>query len=412
MSEEPSRTVEDALAERLARLGWYASVSALVVLSAIVLGNVLVRLFTVAVNLLLLLVINQGPIVATILGGISTASTYYGWSRIVRRREHLNAREEAKGQAMDQAGNVLQRLAGFGCSSRLSLGVLGAGLLCCLFTYVPSPLHLFGINGPALLQSPTTTTSTTIGTTSATPTPAPQPTSAPRPQPTNIPHLQPTSTPQPAPTVTPVPGKLSLQSPATVKLGNYCGNSFSAASFAFENTGEAPLYWTVAVPGPFQLQSSSFGVLNPGSTQTETFMGTKANGAINIAWGAAATSQNEHTTVTVSCNVLPGNLYVKTPTVNLTTNLGAFCGTNFTGAVFSFTNNGGTTIYWAVQMPRGYSLEAGYPVTGTSQPFQGDTQNEYFQGIANYSTITITWGLSPGNEPYRGTVAITCQNIT
>jgi hypothetical protein len=381
MSEEAPHTIEDLLAERLARFGVIASISGLVVLSAILVGNALVRLLAVAVNIVLLLIINQGPAVAALLGGISTFATYYGWSRIVRQREKLDVREEAKGQAMDQAGNALQNLAGRGCASRLSLGVLGAALVCCVFTYVPSPLHIFGVNGPALLQTSPTATGTSVVATLATPTP----------------------------TATPIPGMLSLQSPTTIALGTYCGDPFTSASFAFENTGGMPIAWSVSAPTAFHLQSPAAGALSPGATQAESFTGTKANGSISIAWGDSTARQTQRATVTVACTAPPpGKLDVLTPAAALN----SYCNTTFSGAEFSFTNTGGTPIYWTVQMPTAYSLESGYPATGTLQPFQGDTQNEFFQGTASDSTITIAWGFSPTDEPYSGTVSTSCKIIS
>jgi hypothetical protein len=403
MSEEAPHTIEDLLAERLARFGVIASISGLVVLSAILVGNALVRLLAVAVNIVLLLIINQGPAVAALLGGISTFATYYGWSRIVRQREKLDVREEAKGQAMDQAGNALQNLAGRGCASRLSLGVLGAALVCCVFTYVPSPLHIFGVNGPALLQTSPTATGTSVVATLATPTPAPQPTPQSTPQPT------PVAGATPAPTATPIPGMLSLQSPTTIALGTYCGDPFTSASFAFENTGGMPIAWSVSAPTAFHLQSPAAGALSPGATQAESFTGTKANGSISIAWGDSTARQTQRATVTVACTAPPpGKLDVLTPAAALN----SYCNTTFSGAEFSFTNTGGTPIYWTVQMPTAYSLESGYPATGTLQPFQGDTQNEFFQGTASDSTITIAWGFSPTDEPYSGTVSTSCKIIS
>ena len=157
MSERPSSSLEDRLAERLTRLGTVATITSLAVLSAVVFGNALIHLVKVAANALLVLILNRGPVAAALLSGISTGVTYYGWSRIVRRRDKLNVREEAKGQALDQAGNGLQSLAGRGCASRLSLGIFGTALLCCVLTYAPAPLRVLGATvsstSPATLSS-------------------------------------------------------------------------------------------------------------------------------------------------------------------------------------------------------------------------------------------------------------------
>ncbi len=295
MPEAGSHTVEDALAERLARFGAIAAIGGLIVLVAVVFGNALIRALDVAVNAVLLLIVNQGPAVAAFLGGISTIATYYGWLRIARRREKLNAREEAKGQAIDQAGNAVQRLPGrmgclSGCSARLSLGVLGIALVFCLLTYAPHPLHIFGANMPSSSSSP----NRGIVTPSATPGPIVHPTSTParRPTPANTPPPASTATPQPTATRTPTPGNLVVLSPvppAPIAFGNYCRQSFTGSQFSFTNTGGVMISWAVVLPTYFQLESGYplTGTLQPlqGDSQTEIFDGIQEQATITIQWG-------------------------------------------------------------------------------------------------------------------------------
>jgi hypothetical protein len=336
MSEESSRTIEDTLAERLNRFGVIAAIAGLIALAIIAFGNVLIRFLHVVVNFVLLLIVNQGPIVAAILGGVSTFATYYGWFRVVRRREKLNAREEAKGQAIDQAGNLLQRVPAnpgclSGCSSRLSLVVLVGGLLLCLLTYGPQPLGVLGANQPS-------SSSPNLAVTHATPTPIAPPGSTPAPLPTATPHPGATATPRPAPaaTNTPQPAPTATNTPRPV----------------------------------------------PTATPTNTPVPP------------------------------PGKLDVLTPTVDLTADLNQFCGGLFTGAKFSFTNTGGMTIYWTVSVPTAYTIEPNYPVTGTLQPFQGDSQTDFFDGVAtNLAKISIFWGNSPNAETNTGTVTTICKTI-
>ncbi len=307
---EHHKTLEDRLAERLARIGTIASVTSLGVLSAVIVGNILIQVLRVALDIVLAVVVNQGPAAAAVLGGISTAISHYGRTRVLRGREKFSLREELADQAMDQAGNAMEHAAGavrsrLGCLSNASIGVLGTALIVCALTYLPPPLHVFGADNAA-----STPPATVISTaTPVMPSPTVIPTrlaSTPTPAPTATPRLAPTATPTPTPTPPP-PGKLLVLTPA-VNLGNYCNGSFS-------------------------------------------------------------------------------------------------------GAVFSFTDNGGTTIYWTVKLPISFTLETNYPYTGSLHANELDSQNEYFQGTEADATIEIDWGYSPNSEPQSAMVTVTCNPI-
>lgn len=336
MREERPETLEDKLAARLARLGTYASIISLLVLLAVIFGNVLVLALRVAVNFVLAVLVNQGPAAAAILAGLSTWIGYYGRTRLLRRKEKFNLRDEARDQAMDQAGNVLQNAPAalrsrLGCSSSLSLGVFGFSLILCLLTYLPPPLHVFGANiaaATATATSPTTTPPTvpaTTGTVAISATATTMPTTPPQPTATAVPtttivHAPAATrvpTPTPIPTATPVPpppGHLLILPPTSIDLSYYCGYPFG----------------------------------HPGDSTTNIF--------------------------------------------------------------FAFTNNGGSTVYWTVEMPTGILLEPNYPTSGTLLPNEGDSQNEYIQGKKEDATITIAWGLSAANEPFTASVPVTCTN--
>src|SRR5215472_8200514 len=84
MPEEHPKTLEDRLAERLARIGMLASVISLFVLGAVTFGNILILLLKVALDAVLIVVVNQGPAAAAVLGGTSTVISHYGRTRVLR----------------------------------------------------------------------------------------------------------------------------------------------------------------------------------------------------------------------------------------------------------------------------------------------------------------------------------------
>jgi hypothetical protein len=311
MVHERERSLEDRVAERLARIGTLASVISLLVLIAVVFGNILLLVLKVALDLVLVVVVNQGPAAAAVLGGISTAITHYGRIRVLRGRERFSLRGEAADQAMDQAGAALQNASHevrsrLGCSSTVSMGVLGTALVLCALTYLPPPLHVFGAN-TALSVPPVGVVSTAVSTQTSVATNPPTALPTKQASPTRAPSATATRRPTPTATPTPPPGKLLVLTP-TVNLGNYCVQQFS-------------------------------------------------------------------------------------------------------GAEFSFTNNGGTTIYWTVKLPASFTLETNDPYTGSLQPFEGDSQNEFFQGTKDATTIVIDWGYSPSSESQTAKVTTTCNPL-
>jgi len=330
MAEEHPKTLEDRIAERLARFGLLASIVSLLVLGAVASGNILILALKIVVNAVLAIVVNQGPATAAILGGISTAISYYGRMRVLRRREAFSIREEVADQVMDQAGNVLGKVPNaarslLGCSSSLSMGVLGTALIVCALTYFPPPLQVLGAHSTAVISPVSAATATIVPTatlsvpSTATAFPTAQPTATATS--TSTPAFAPTATPRPAPTPTPKPPP-------------------------------------------------------------------------------------------------PGNLLVLTPTVDLGSTVGGFCGDTFgsqssSPVFFSFTNNGGTTIYWQVVLPSYYQLVINYPNSG-SMPPKIESQRDYFYGseaeAPPNTQIEIDWGLSPNSFPQKAFVATTCNN--
>ena len=191
-------------------------------------------------------------------------------------------------------------------------------------------------------------------------------------------------------------------------LGNYCGDTFSGQNISFKNTGGGAVDWSVTAPASFAVQPSFSGTLRANAVQTIVVSGTKAIGIIHITWGDSAASEPNSVDVASSCTPPPaGQLDVLTPKVALSGN----CLTNFSGDEFSFTNSGGTQIYWTVVMPTGFTLAANDPASGSLPPFRAASQNEFFQGIAANATIDIDWGYSASSQPFTGTVTTSCAPI-
>lgn len=324
MAGEDSRgSLEQRVAEQLARYGSWASIISLGILILVCASNLLVAIKVIAA-LTLAPIITLGPILSAITSGFSTFTTFVRRARVMARREKLNLSDEATDVAMDQAGAALPVLtrgleARLGCSATLAPLVLVASLIMCLLTFGPAPFKVFGGNvaiNSSDLRVTATATSTlghaTIPT--ATTTATSQPTSTP------IPTIAPTSTTGPTATSAPIP--------------------------------------------------------------------------------------------TVTPTVPPGHLLVTTPTVAAGT-----CGlvlTQQNPGKFSFTDNGGTTVYWQInQLSSYYQLATGYPLSSQLQPNESDTQDELF--VSNNiqpATITIGWGTTPGVYTSSASVQVTCRPIS
>jgi hypothetical protein len=321
-NEHHSHTIEDKLAEHLARFGKWASLLSLFILLLVVASNLLLWV-KLLISAILVAIATIGPAVSAIASGISTAISYYGRLRVLRGRERLDLRDEAMDQLTDQITNRLPDIPNalksqVGCLARATPILFGASLIFCLLTYAPPPLRIFGLN-KAIGESPAPTTLVVIPQTSPTPI-------IPTMTPSLSPTVQPSSSPSPTTTVHATPVSRPTATPI------------------------------VSTPTP----------IPP-----------------------------------------PGNLVVLTPLIDTGT-----CSGSFSDAVFSITNNGGTFIYWQAHLPSEFQLLLNYPASGTLQPYQGDSQNDHFQGIATKDKITVNWGLTPNALSNIATINTTCDPIT
>jgi len=126
---------EEKIAQAMGKIGSACGISTFFVLFAISVGAIL------SIPALLL----WGPGVASVLGGISSFITYYGYFRILCRRKKFRAKEEGKSQVK---GEVKSQIAEFikslpeifrsiGCFSQLVTAALGVSLVASAVTYTP-----------------------------------------------------------------------------------------------------------------------------------------------------------------------------------------------------------------------------------------------------------------------------------
>lgn len=133
--EIPEREI--AFARRVAQLGLWTSLISAIILAIVLAENVALLLLHQRLEQWLLDFAQTGPGAATILGFLSTGASFYGYWRLIRRRERFVVREQAKGIAIDQALNMPGNLQNVpadlarrsGCSSLFSGGVLATAVL-------------------------------------------------------------------------------------------------------------------------------------------------------------------------------------------------------------------------------------------------------------------------------------------
>lgn len=204
MAETSAKAREERFVHLVARAGLATSIAGAVILTVVLLGNLYIIPFKHTPASWLRLFVIFGPVLSSLLGFVSTGSTWYGRWRIVRRKERYDVRDDALDQALnlpDELQNLPNQL---GCLSRLGPTVLAASLIVCLFTFMPGPLGFIGngINGANIAVNDTSTSTTATTTAVATPKPTAKPGNH-HPTATPIP-VQPTATSAP-PTATPIP---------------------------------------------------------------------------------------------------------------------------------------------------------------------------------------------------------------
>src|SRR5262245_19580983 len=118
----------------LGQLAWIATLLTAIILSAVLLGNLALLGLGASPVAWLVLLVDLGPVVATLLGNVATYLGYYGTWRILRGLDRYDVRGDAKNQALQNVPGMLQDVpailrARMGCARLLTLGALASSLL-------------------------------------------------------------------------------------------------------------------------------------------------------------------------------------------------------------------------------------------------------------------------------------------
>jgi len=139
---------EERFIEIIGKIGFIGTMGSLAVISAVTICAILIR-FLHMEHIILSVVSLYGPGIAAAFGTVSSAVTYYGWSRILRRKKKLSAKEEGKSEAQSQLGDFIQSLPDMlgtlsgGCFSHASTAVLGVSIAVSAVAYVPAVNEIF-----------------------------------------------------------------------------------------------------------------------------------------------------------------------------------------------------------------------------------------------------------------------------
>jgi hypothetical protein len=139
---------EERFVEIIGKIGFIGTMGSLTVISIVAICAILIR-FQHMEHIILSVVSLYGPGIATAFGTVSSAVTYYGWSRILRRKKKLSAKEEGESEAQNQLGDFIQSIPDMlgtlsgGCFSQASTAVLGASIAMSTVAYVPAVNEVF-----------------------------------------------------------------------------------------------------------------------------------------------------------------------------------------------------------------------------------------------------------------------------
>jgi len=139
---------EERFTEIIDKIGFIGTMGSLAVISAVTICAILIR-FLHMKYIVLSVTSHYGPGIAAAFGMVSSAVTYYGWSRILRRKKKLRAKEEGKSEAQSQLGDFIQSLPDMlgslsgGCFSHASTAVLGVSIAVSTVAYVPAVNEVF-----------------------------------------------------------------------------------------------------------------------------------------------------------------------------------------------------------------------------------------------------------------------------
>ena len=133
---------EERIAALIGKIGSVGGITSLALLFAVAVSTILTRFMNMEMAILSLISF-YGPGAASVFGGASTLSTYYGWFRILRKKTKLSKTGEAKNEAQNQLGEFFQSLPDIigsmfsSCFSQVSTVALGASLVASTATYTP-----------------------------------------------------------------------------------------------------------------------------------------------------------------------------------------------------------------------------------------------------------------------------------
>jgi hypothetical protein len=213
---------------RLNRFGFWCSITAGVVVAALILGSAYLAFSAGTPPQWLALVLAVGPLVGLLLANAGTGLNYYGIWRVVRGLEEYSARDDAltggAGAISNLQGAPAAARAALGCGSLFSVGILAVSLLTAALSYLPAPLPHIGAGLPS--GAPTATQI------------ASQPTATPFPTPTTAP--SPTPTALPTATASPTPIAFAISGANAVSPASFSGLCSSTKSFSINGSIFAP----------------------------------------------------------------------------------------------------------------------------------------------------------------------------
>jgi hypothetical protein len=166
IAETSVPSIRDGIGRWIRRIGATATLLTALVLSAALIGNVLIHMLQVRPDLLLIAVVDLGPPLGVFLGNIATGVNYYGTWRILRGLDQYDVRQDAKSQAGNLSG-MLNSLVRF--APALSASLLIASLILTILTLAPA--QALGVDPQKLNQKP----SSPPGQTNQQPTPSSPP---------------------------------------------------------------------------------------------------------------------------------------------------------------------------------------------------------------------------------------------
>jgi hypothetical protein len=208
----------------LNRFGFWCSITAGVIVAALIAGATFLAFVGGAPPQWAVLLLAIGPLIGLILANAGTGLNYYGIWRVIRGLEEYSARDDALTQGADALGSLQGGPAALGCGSLLSVGVLAASLTVAIVSYLPEPLPHIGAGLPGEAPTPTQI--------------AAQPTATPLPAPTTA--ANPTPTQLPTATASPAPNAFAIDGANAASPASFSGLCASTRTFSISGVVDAP----------------------------------------------------------------------------------------------------------------------------------------------------------------------------